>query len=168
MFVVLFGMPGCGKSTLGELLSKKLGYEFFDIDESIPEKFIELNRKGKLVPKVDVENYFKEEFDRVEEFLNKNENLVCSYVFVYEKHINELIKRFSNVILIHLDTTYEVLLSRLKSRKEHFFDEGLFKELYHKMDLVKVECERVDVDKSIDDIVKELGSIVNNHKFSSK
>ncbi len=37
--IVLVGMPGCGKSTLGRLLSEKLGCEFIDTDSMIEEKY---------------------------------------------------------------------------------------------------------------------------------
>ena len=44
--IVLIGMPGCGKTTLGEILSKKLKRDFFDTDKEFenlygsPEEFI--------------------------------------------------------------------------------------------------------------------------------
>ncbi len=38
MNVVLFGMPSCGKSTLGRLVSKKLNRQFVDTDELVKEK----------------------------------------------------------------------------------------------------------------------------------
>lgn len=33
--IYLIGMPGCGKSTIGKLLSSKLGMKFIDLDEYI-------------------------------------------------------------------------------------------------------------------------------------
>ena len=38
MSVILIGMPSCGKSTLGVLLAKKIGYEFIDSDLLIQKK----------------------------------------------------------------------------------------------------------------------------------
>ncbi len=37
--IVLTGMPGCGKSTVGALLAQKLGRAFFDTDEEFTKKY---------------------------------------------------------------------------------------------------------------------------------
>ena len=37
--IVLTGMPGCGKSTVGALLAEKLGRAFFDTDEEFTKKY---------------------------------------------------------------------------------------------------------------------------------
>ena len=55
--LILIGMPGCGKTTLGELLSQKLGREVIDTDALITEK------AGMTIPEIFAkfgEKYFRE------------------------------------------------------------------------------------------------------------
>lgn len=55
--IILVGMPGCGKSTVGRLLAKELGRPFIDTDELIVE------RDGRPIPQIFDENgesYFRE------------------------------------------------------------------------------------------------------------
>ena len=44
--VILIGMPGCGKSTIGVVLAKVLGYRFIDGDLLIQEQ------EGKLLSEI--------------------------------------------------------------------------------------------------------------------
>ena len=46
MSLILIGMPSCGKSTLGVLLARELGYHFIDSDILIQE------REGKLLHEI--------------------------------------------------------------------------------------------------------------------
>ena len=49
--VLLIGMPGCGKTTLGEKLAKSIGYDFVDMDRFIEEKtgksIVEIFKSGE-------------------------------------------------------------------------------------------------------------------------
>lgn len=44
--IILIGMPGCGKSTLGKALAKRLGRDFYDADAVIVEQ------EGKTIPEL--------------------------------------------------------------------------------------------------------------------
>ena len=44
--IVLIGMPGCGKSTVGQLLEEQTGLKFLDADEEI------VSRAGKSIPEI--------------------------------------------------------------------------------------------------------------------
>lgn len=44
--IVLIGMPGCGKSTIGRIISEKTGKELVDMDEAI------IKKAGKPIPEI--------------------------------------------------------------------------------------------------------------------
>ena len=72
--IVLIGMPGCGKTTLGKILNKELSMEFYDMDNYIErktdKKISELFEKG--------ENYFRDIESLACEELSKNKNVIIS------------------------------------------------------------------------------------------
>ena len=73
--VVLIGMPGCGKSTIGNLLARKLGRKFVDADEEI------IQLAGKSIPEIfaqDGEEIFREWETMALEHLGKQSGLVIA------------------------------------------------------------------------------------------
>lgn len=57
--IILVGMPGCGKSTVGKIIAKKLGRAFFDSDEVFEERY-------QTTPKEVIEAYGESEFRSME------------------------------------------------------------------------------------------------------
>ena len=73
--IVLIGMPGCGKTTVGQILAEKMGKHFMDSDQMI------YKMAGKSIPEIfaqDGENAFRKWETRALEELGKQSNLVIS------------------------------------------------------------------------------------------
>lgn len=72
---VLIGMPGCGKSTIGKLLAKKLNRPFVDADEEI------IRLAGKPIPQIfseDGEEVFRDWESKALEILGKQSGLIIA------------------------------------------------------------------------------------------
>lgn len=107
--IVLIGMPGAGKSTVGVVLAKMLGFRFLDSDLLIQE------REGRLLCEI-----IKEEgldgFLRIEEEVNASiqaENTVIATggSAVYSARAMEHLKQIGTVIYIRL--SYKEIISRV-------------------------------------------------------
>lgn len=73
--IVLIGMPGCGKSTIGNLLARKLGRKFVDADEEI------IQLAGKSIPEIfaqDGEDAFRQWESDALAHLGKQSGLVIA------------------------------------------------------------------------------------------
>lgn len=107
--VVLIGMPGCGKSTVGVILAKILGYSFLDSDLLIQEK------EGRLLSEI-IEQDGLEGFNELENRINASINVNCSVIatggsVVYGKEAMEHLKKIGTVVYIRLP--YEEIANRL-------------------------------------------------------
>ena len=74
--IVLTGMPTCGKSSLGKMISEKYGYEFIDTDEFIENK---IGDKISNFIKTNGEEKFREiESDVIKEISTKNHAVIST------------------------------------------------------------------------------------------
>lgn len=110
--IVLTGMSGCGKSTVGKFLSENLNIKFIDIDEQIVQK------ENKSINEIFAQNgeqYFRKFEAQIIKELFENENLVISLgggAFENEKTRNFLL---NNSIVFYLKTSEKVIYERLKN-----------------------------------------------------
>lgn len=153
--VLLIGMPGAGKTTVGRILAKALGMNFVDIDE-----FIEKST-GKEIKELfsQGEEGFRDLESKSCELLSGLKNVVISSgggVVKREENIeyfNEFIKVFLNrpldLIMEDINTETRPLLWAGKERLTNLFRE--------RIDLYKKYCDiEVINDGSIEEVVKNI------------
>lgn len=98
--IVLVGMPGVGKSTVGVVLAKRLGYRFVDSDLVIQEKY------GKLLQKLIEENGV-EGFWKIENEVNASLKVHKSVIatggsVIYGGEAMEHLRRMGTVVYLKL------------------------------------------------------------------
>ena len=149
--VTLIGMPGAGKSTVGVVLAKILGFDFIDSDLMIQA------REGRLLWQI-IESEGIEGFWRVEERVNasieaENSVIATGGSVVYGPAAMEHLRRISTVV--YLRHSYETIAGRLGDLEKRgvTVPEGwtlrdLYNErtpLYEKYAHIVYDCGRGDV-----------------------
>ena len=159
--LILIGMPGAGKSTVGVVLAKKLGYRFVDSDLVIQE------RTGKLLHEL-IEELGISGFWQQEEAVNcslEGERMVIATggSAVYGTKAMEHFKQMGTVVYLQLGL--EELESRLGDLNERGVTlkpgqtlQGLLEErtpYYEKYADLTVSCEKKSIREIVEEIVDE-------------
>ena len=100
--ILLIGMPGCGKTTIGRILSKKLNRDHIDLDEEIEK---ETGRKCADIINRDGESRFREiETEILKSFAKLSGKVIsCGGGVISPKENRFIMKQNSNVIWIQRD-----------------------------------------------------------------
>lgn len=163
--ILLIGMPGCGKSTIGNLLAQKLNYNFYDMDRYIEhiskETIKELFEDGE-------ENFRDWESKSCEELSKRRKCVISSGGGIIKRKKNiDLFENESIIIFIDrpldniiadIDTERRPLLSEGKEKLYKLFDERY--ELYNKYCHIKIDNNGFLKDTVLE-IEKKLQLIIN-------
>jgi shikimate dehydrogenase len=159
--VVLVGMPGCGKSTVGKNVAKLIGKEFIDTDALIVE------RENKSIPQIFEENG-EEYFRKVEsEVLKDVGKLSCKVISTGGGVIKNRENYFAlkqNSVIIWLDRAIDLLvcdgrpLSKDKQTVKKLFEE-------RKENYAFFADEKISNDGEIDLAVKGVVEVYENFSY---
>ena len=111
--IVLIGMPGVGKSTIGVILAKELGYHFLDSDLLIQQE--EKSLLKEIISKKGVEAFLSIE-NQVNQKIQVDHCVIATGgSAVYGKEAMEHFKEIGDIIYLH--SSYEILSKRLGNLK---------------------------------------------------
>ncbi len=147
--LILTGMMGVGKSTIGKELSKKLKFKFIDIDKVIEKKE---NSSISKIFRIKGENYFRKiEENLTLKILREKESVISlgGGAFLNHKIRREVLK---NTVSFWLDVSVKSLLIRVSRNKRRPLLEGDLKKNLHSIyfkrkDIYRLADFRVDCDK---------------------
>ncbi|WP_349669735.1 shikimate kinase [Lacrimispora sp.] len=154
--ITLIGMPASGKSTVGVLLAKRLGYSFVDVDIVIQEQ------EGRLLKEIIAEEG-QEGFLRVENRVNAELSVHNSVIapggsVIYGKEAMEHLKKISTVVYLKL--SYEAVeerLGNLTDRGVVLKDGMTLKDLYEE----RIPYYEQYADITVDETGIDAGGIVD-------
>lgn len=160
--IVLIGMPGCGKSTIGVVLAKVLGYRFLDADLLIQEQ--EDRRLSQIIEEEGIQG-----FDRIENQVNASIRAERTVIatggsVVYGREAMEHLGTIGTILYIKLP--YEEIQKRLGDLNERgiTIKDGqtlldLYRErvpLYEKYAHLTVETDGLELRDSVKRIKEKL------------
>ena len=164
--IVLIGMPGAGKSTIGVILAKVLGKDFIDADLVIQKE------EGRLLSRI-IEEEGPEGFLRIEERINKGLNpkqavIATGGSVVYGREAMEHLREIG--VVVYLKLSCEAVLGRLRDirgrgvvLREGQTLEGLYEErseLYEKYTHLTIDEDGLTVEETLEKTLQAFNLLV--------
>ena len=124
MIVIVMGTTGSGKTTIGTLLAKRLGWEFVDADDYHPPVNVEKMKHGIPLTDADREPWLETLHDKIVQWSAEGRNVVLACSALKQSYRDEL-RATSDVKFVYLKGSYELFSPRVIARKGHFAKQDL-------------------------------------------
>ena len=147
------GVVGVGKTTVGELLARKLGWRFADADEFHSHENVEKIRRGVPLTDADRGPWLEALHRAIEEWNARGQNVVLACSALKHAYRDKL--RAAGVQFVYLKGSRELILSRLRTRQGHFATESILTSQLADLE-EPTHATTVEVDQTPEAIVAEI------------
>ncbi len=152
LVVILMGVSGAGKTTVGKLLAQDLGWPFYDSDDFHPQTNIDKMQRGVALIDEDRSPWLARLRTLISERLQSNLPAVVACSALKYAYRRQLTVDTDAVRVVYLRGTYEQVCQRLKKREDHFMPVELLKSQFAILEEPK--------DGLVLDISQEPGALV--------
>ncbi|MBD8488158.1 NADP-dependent phosphogluconate dehydrogenase [Echinicola sp. CAU 1574] len=165
MIILLMGVSGSGKTTIGGMLSKKMGLPFYDADDFHPKENVDKMTSGVALNDNDRAPWLER---LSKEMVNWEEQggaiLACSAL--KEDYRRILVSKAVQVSWFYLKGDPQLISSRMAQRKGHYMPEELLNSQFDTLEVPK-HAEHINIDQTPEKILQDIMSNLKNKKAVS-
>ena len=148
------GVAGCGKTSVGKMLSERLGWKYYEGDEYHPKENVEKMSQGIPLNDEDRMPWLLKLRTIIEDSLKNGANIILSSSALKEAY-RKILKVNDDVKFIYLKGSYELIESRMKLRKDHFMKPGMLKSQFDALEEPS-DAIVIGIDQSLKEIRENI------------
>jgi gluconokinase len=154
VIVVVMGVTGAGKTTIGVLLAQRLGWDFVDADSFHSPANIEKIRQGIALDDADRGPWLRALRQAMEGWAAAAKSVVLACSALKKSYRDELFIA-GQTKFVYLKGSYELIAQRLRKRHGHFASETILASQFAALEEPD-DAIAVDIDHAEDEIVAEI------------
>jgi len=133
MIIIIMGVAGSGKTTIGSLLANELGWAFYDADDFHSASNRSKMTQGTALTDEDRAGWLLSLKELVAKNIQQNTSavLACSAL---KNSYRDTLKVNDQVKFIYLQGTYEQIKKRLNNRTGHYMSAGMLDSQFHTLE----------------------------------
>ena len=159
MIIVIMGVSGCGKTTIGKSLSKKINLPFYDADDFHTDANIEKMKNGQALNDDDRKPWLEALSTYILEWESSNGAiLACSAL--KEKYREILSSKTKTINWVYLSGSFDVIKNRLEQRNQHYMKSTLLKSQFNTLEIPNYGLQ-ISIEQPISDIVTTIALKLN-------
>jgi len=116
MLLILFGLPGAGKSFAGQMLQAEFGFTFHEADEDIPDDYRQQVLAGQVVGESMRDAYHRYLLERIAELQTVHPRLAVAAPLLRDRHRQWIQARFPEAVFILVNCEPQAWETRLAAR----------------------------------------------------
>jgi carbohydrate kinase (thermoresistant glucokinase family) len=158
MVIVVMGICSCGKTLIGQMLAVRLGFDFYDADDFHPQSNIEKMKSKIPLDDDDRLPWLEAMAQQMPAWEQKGGAiLACSAL---KQSYRDVLRAGGEVKFVFLKGAKDIILERMKNRKEHFMPTSLIDSQLETLEEPK-DSVTVDIAKTPEEIVDEILNKLN-------
>jgi gluconokinase len=154
MIIVLMGVTGSGKSTVGKLLASQLGWKFFEGDDFHSPTNIEKLRRGQPLNDADRTPWLEAIREVIRTAIDRGENAVIACSALKESY-RKLLQIREPASFVYLKACVALIQDRLKNRTGHFMNPDLVQSQFDTLEAPE-EALQIDAGSTPAEIVQVI------------
>lgn len=154
-FVIVMGVAGSGKTTVGESLASRLGWNFYDADAFHPAENVAKMANGIPLDDVDRNPWLAALHALISASIRENRPAVLACSALKESYRQQLFDGNEGIQIVYLKGSYDLIGSRISQRKDHYMKPQMLRSQFDTLE-EPTTALTVDVSKPVAEIVQEI------------
>jgi gluconokinase len=149
------GVSGCGKTSVGESLSRKLGWPLYDGDDFHPQANVDKMASGIPLKDADRSPWLATLNRLIGDHLGNGKPLLLACSALKQAYRQELAKDNPGTVFVYLKGDFDLIFGRMQARSDHYMKAEMLQSQFETLEEPQ-EALVVNTDQSVESITAQI------------